>query len=64
MPTTPDNFKEVRIVVPEVVYNRLDELRGDHSVRTMQSLLAPVISAFSRGEIVQMYLQGPKLGGS
>lgn len=59
MATLPRGYREVRIVVPGEVYNRLQDMKEDQPSRTVQSLLAPVVQAFTRGEIRQEFVQGP-----
>lgn len=60
MPVVPKDHKRITIVVHKDCAARLDEMRQDSPVRTVQSILAPVVTAFSRGEIQQQYVQQVK----
>ncbi|NVO33275.1 hypothetical protein [Hymenobacter lapidiphilus] len=57
MASTPDGFKVVKLIVSDACYERLNEMREDAPVRTFTSMLAPVVIAYSRGEIQQQFVQ-------
>ncbi len=57
MSKIPKGFREIKLLVPTACYERIQDLKEDQPVRTVQAMLAPVVQAYSRGEIQQHFVQ-------